>query len=198
MKMFDYKDFTQYSKELIDTLKLISDQSVNDLVDYLLDAYKNNTNIFIIGNGGSALNASHLAEDLAKGTSKSLKDYDTKTFRAMSLTDNVGFITATANDDGYEHIFTNQLKTYASPIGDKLICISGSGNSKNIVEAVKWAHNFKMDTFGILGYDGGRVGGMLDNDRKLIVNSWDMGIVESIHSIILHYLITKLYEKVNK
>ena len=198
MKMFDYSSFTEYNSELIEVLKTVSDSSIDNLVNYLLDAYHNNTNIFIVGNGGSALNASHFAEDLAKGTAKSLKDYDMQTFKAMSLTDNVGFITATANDDGYDHIFTNQLKAYASPIGDKLICISGSGNSKNIIEAVKWGYNFQMDMFGILGYDGGKVGGMLVRDRKIVINSWDMGMVEAIHGIVLHYLINKLYEEINR
>jgi len=198
MKMFDYKNFDQYNKELVEVLKTVSNSSVDNLVNFLHKAYEENRNIFIIGNGGSALNASHLAEDLAKGTSKGLAKYDMKTFKALSLTDNVGFITATANDDGYEHVFTNQLKTYATPIGDYLICISGSGNSKNIIEAVKWAQNFQMNVFALLGYDGGRVGGMLGDDKKIVVNSWDMGMVEAIHGIIFHYLISKLYEVVNR
>lgn len=196
---FDYTNFTQYNTELVDVLKLIPEISVENFINYLLDARKNNKNIFIIGNGGSALNASHLAEDLAMGTIKHLNYNSSRSlFKAMSLTDNIGFITAVANDSGYEHIFTSQLKTYSSNVGDKLICISGSGNSKNVINAVEWANTHNVDTFCILGYNGGEVGKMVENNRKIIVNSWDIGIVESIHGIIFHYIINKLGEEVNK
>jgi len=183
-------NFTFYNKELIDILSVVSESQIENLINIILKARENNKNVFIIGNGGSAANASHLAQDLAKGTAKNLNLYDIKTIKAISLCDNVSFITAIANDDGYENIFKNQLKTYAAPIGDVLICISGSGNSKNILNAVKYAFNFQMEVVGITGFDGGKLGKMITNHVN--VPCFDMGMVEAIHGIIFHYIISKI------
>lgn len=189
-------DFITYNTEMMNVINNINLNDIEKFIKLILYAYENNKNVFIIGNGGSAANASHLAQDLAKGTAKSLKMYDSKTIKAMSLCDNISFITATSNDDGYENIFTNQLKTYAAPIGDVLVCISGSGNSKNILNAVRWASNFQMKIFGITGYDGGKLGKMISDN--IHVPSFDMGMVEAIHSIIFHYIIKELRNRLNR
>jgi D-sedoheptulose 7-phosphate isomerase len=152
-----------------------------------MDAYENDRTIFVIGNGGSAANATHFAQDLAKGVIPD--QHITKRIRALSLTDNVSYITAVANDDGYQNIFSSQLRTFGSP-GDLLIAISGSGNSANIIEAVMTAKALGIKCFGITGYDGGKLLPLSDSFIHVKLN--DMCTVESIHSILFHYIIEKL------
>jgi D-sedoheptulose 7-phosphate isomerase len=145
--------------------------------------------IFLIGNGGSAANASHFAEDLSKGviTDQSVE----KRIRAMSLADNVPFMTASANDSGYENVFVSQLITFANQ-GDYLIAISGSGNSKNIIKAVEYSKIRKINVIGVTGYDGGKLKELCD--ISIHVPLEEMCTVESIHSIIFHYITGHLRE----
>ena len=118
------------------------------------DAYHAGRFVFIIGNGGSGANASHLCEDLAKCT---LRDFENqKRLKVLSLTDNTAGIMAWGNDEGYDRIFIEQLKNLASP-GDVLLAISGSGNSPNILRAVEWANANGMTTVGITGFGGGKL-----------------------------------------
>jgi D-sedoheptulose 7-phosphate isomerase len=149
--------------------------------------------IFVIGNGGSAANASHLAQDLSKGT-KNTGD-TSKRIRALSLTDNLAFISALGNDEGFESIFEQQLKTFAVE-GDLLIAISGSGNSPNIIKAVDWGNENGLTTIGITGFDGGLLHKI--NKLSLHVPLDDMYTVESIHSIMLHYIVIELKKKMEK
>jgi len=187
MKNLNYNEYKQY---FINKLELVDEEQVNKLIDIILNAFENDNKIFVIGNGGSAANASHFAQDMAKGTRESAETK--KRIKATSLTDNVPFITALGNDDGYETIFEQQLRTFAGK-GDVLIAISGSGNSPNIIKAVEWANENDLITVGITGYDGGK----LKRINKFSVHTElsDMATVESIHSYILHYVIIKLREK---
>jgi D-sedoheptulose 7-phosphate isomerase len=146
--------------------------------------------VFVIGNGGSAANASHLAQDLAKGTRSNLEQ-ETR-IKALSLTDNLPFVTALGNDDGYDTIFEQQLRTFASS-GDILVCISGSGNSPNIIKAVEWANKNGLETVGITGFNGGKLKTL--NKHSVHVPLNDMCTAESVHSIIFHYVIIKLQER---
>jgi D-sedoheptulose 7-phosphate isomerase len=146
-------------------------------------------NIFIIGNGGSAATASHFAEDLAKGTCPTNAECFPK---AIALTDNVPFITALGNDEGYQNVFIGQLRTLALE-PDLLIAISVSGNSPNILNAVHWANERKLITFGLTGCTGGELASIASDCIQ--VPSDDFGIVESIHSFILHYIPHVLKEK---
>jgi len=154
------------------------------MVSLLNDAMEDKRTVFIAGNGGSAASASHMCEDLAKGTGLPI--------RVVSLTDNTPYITALANDEGYENIFTGQLRTMADP-GDFLIVISGSGNSRNIVKAVEWAKSRGLETFGLLGFDGGKLASMVDG--KIHVRCDDMGMVEAIHGVIWHYVVDRMKGK---
>jgi D-sedoheptulose 7-phosphate isomerase len=147
----------------------------------------------VIGNGGSAANASHFAQDLAKGT-KLNKD-QARRLKALSLTDNLPFITAQGNDEGYESIFEQQLRTFAKP-GDVLIAISGSGNSPNIINAVEWCNKNDIETIGITGFDGGKLTKIARHSVNVVLN--DMCTSESIHSIIFHYVILELRERLEK
>ncbi|MEO6808793.1 MAG: SIS domain-containing protein, partial [Isosphaeraceae bacterium] len=112
-------------------------RQIENLSDLIESAYHDGRFVFIIGNGGSGANASHLCEDLAKCT---LHDFENqKRLKVLSLTDNASWLMAIANDLSYDRIFLEQLKNLASP-GDLLLAISGSGNSPNVLRAVEWAN----------------------------------------------------------
>ncbi len=148
-----------------------------------MQVYESGRTVFVIGNGGSAANASHFAQDLAKGT---LRDpAQVRRLRALSLTDNNSFMTALANDEGYESIFVQQLKTFARP-GDLLIAISGSGNSANVLRAVEWARANGLVTVAFTGFDGGRLHPLVDIDVH--VELPDMCVTEAIHGILFHFV----------
>jgi len=104
----------------------------------------------------------------------------------LSLTDNLPFVTALGNDDGYDTIFEQQLRTFAKP-GDVLVCISGSGNSPNIIKAVNWANENGIISVGITGFDGGKLMKICKQSLHVPLN--DMCTSESIHSIIFHYIV---------
>jgi D-sedoheptulose 7-phosphate isomerase len=183
-------NFDAYLSYLAKTLEVIKAEEIDSVITHIYNAYEKQQMIFIIGNGGSAANASHFAQDLAKG-SKTSGD-NSKRIRALSLTDNFAFISALGNDEGFENIFEQQLKTFASK-GDLLIAISGSGNSPNIIKAVDWANDNGVITIGITGFDGGLLHKI--NKLPLHVPLEDMCTVESIHSIILHYTVIELKKK---
>lgn len=181
--------FSNYIKTVTDVIEQLSDDEIVKFIEMLVDAYQNDKFVFVIGNGGSAANASHLAQDLAKGTRQSPDQK--KRLKALSLTDNTPFISAQGNDEGYESIFEQQLRTFASP-GDYLIAISGSGNSPNIIKAIDWANNNGIVTIGITGYDGGKLRKMANHTVHVPLN--EMCTAESVHSIIFHYVILELRE----
>jgi D-sedoheptulose 7-phosphate isomerase len=182
-------NFNNYIEYLEKAIASVKHTQVESFIELLYGAYKNKKMVFVIGNGGSAANASHLAQDLAKGTRSSLEQ-DTR-IKALSLTDNLPFVTALGNDDGYDTIFEQQLRTFASP-GDILVCISGSGNSPNIIKAVEWANKNGLETVGITGFNGGKLKTL--NRHSVHVPLNDMCTAESVHSIIFHYVIIKLQE----
>jgi D-sedoheptulose 7-phosphate isomerase len=186
-------DFNTYKKTVNSTLDSIDVNEVKKFVEILTNAYYEEKLIFIIGNGGSAANASHFAQDLAKGTRTSREQ--PLRLKALSLTDNSPFITAQGNDEGYESIFEQQLRTFAKP-GDLLIAISGSGNSPNIIKAVEWANANKLITIGITAFNGGTLKKLSNYNVHVPLN--DMCTSESIHSVIFHYIILELREKLNK
>ena len=182
-------NFNNYIEYLEKAIASVKHTQIESFIELLYGAYKNKKMVFVIGNGGSAANASHLAQDLAKGTRSSLEQ-DTR-IKALSLTDNLPFVTALGNDDGYDTIFEQQLRTFASP-GDILVCISGSGNSPNIIKAVEWANKNGLETVGITGFNGGKLKTL--NRHSVHVPLNDMCTAESVHSIIFHYVIIKLQE----
>jgi D-sedoheptulose 7-phosphate isomerase len=179
-----------YLEDFSALLKKVDPKEVDTLVGLIADAYKNDQFVFIIGNGGSGANASHLCEDLGKGT---LHDFEKqKRLKVMSLTDNTPYILAYGNDLGYDRIFVEQLKNFAEP-GALLISISGSGNSPNVLKAVEWANANGLKTVGITGYDGGKLKKM--SQFNVHVPSHNMGAVESVHMVLFHYLLDTLYER---
>ncbi|MDB5351835.1 MAG: phosphoheptose isomerase [Planctomycetota bacterium] len=165
---------------------------VENLSTVVETAYHTGRFVFIIGNGGSGANASHLCEDLAKCT---LRDFENqKRLRVLSLTDNTPWVMAVANDLHYDRIFLEQLKNLASP-GDVLLAISGSGNSPNILKAVEWANTHGMTTVGITGYGGGALKPLAQHNLHVGVD--DMGIVESLHQVVFHWVIDDIYRRIS-
>jgi len=168
----------------------IDPKEVDALAGAIEEAYREGRTVFLIGNGGSGSAASHFCEDLGKGT---LTDFERqKRLRVMSLTDNAPYILAWANDVGYERIFSEQLKNLARA-GDLLVAISGSGNSPNVLRAVEYARSIGMETFGVTGYDGGKLRKMAG--RSVHVPSFNMGAVEAAHAVVFHYLLDALRER---
>src|SRR6185503_17100802 len=135
----------QWISEYINQQKAAHDSippdGVSQLIRTLSDAFKNERQVFVFGNGGSAANASHFATDLGKGASDKLG----KRFRVISLNDNVSWMTALGNDYAYEDVFVRQLMNYAKP-GDLVLVMSVSGNSPNVVKAVEWANKNGVHT----------------------------------------------------
>jgi D-sedoheptulose 7-phosphate isomerase len=183
--------FDAYLSYLMNSVRDIKLEEIELVISNIFDSYLNSKMVFVIGNGGSAANASHFAQDLAKGTMVSPDSI--KRIKALSLTDNLAYISALGNDEGFENIFEQQLKTFASE-GDILIAISGSGNSPNIIKAVEWGNNNGLLTIGITGFDGGLLHKI--NKLSLHVPLDDMCTVESIHSIVLHYIVIELKKKI--
>jgi len=165
---------------------------VEQLSELIERAYHAGRFVFICGNGGSGANASHLCEDLAKCT---LRDFENqKRLKVLSLTDNTSWIMAVANDISYENIFLEQLKNLASP-GDLLLAISGSGNSPNILKAVDWANRHELTTVGITGFDGGKLRTLAQHNLHAGID--DMGIVESLHQVVFHWIIDDMYRRIS-
>jgi D-sedoheptulose 7-phosphate isomerase len=171
--------------DYVDRLRAALDQipvpRVEAMGDILYRAYQHNKQVFIIGNGGSAATASHMACDLGKNTITNNRPR----FRVMSLNDNMPLISALANDVGYEHVFAEQLRNLIHA-GDVLISISGSGNSPNVIRAMEYARSRAATNIALLGFDGGRA--MELADEYMLVPIQDYGIVEDLHMVLDHIL----------
>lgn len=185
-----WNGLSHYLSDFTELLGKVDPKQVQTMVDLITEAYVNDKYVFIIGNGGSGANASHLCEDLGKGT---LHDFEKqKRLKVMSLTDNTPYILAWGNDTSYDRVFVEQLKNFAEP-GALLVSISGSGNSPNVLKAVEYANAHGMKTLGVTGYDGGKLKKLAQHNVH--VPSYNMGAVESVHSVLFHYLLDTLYEK---
>src|SRR3989344_3803930 len=133
-----YQFVDDYIKELKRCLDRLDRKKISEVIELLIVAYKKGKKIFILGNGGSASNASHIACDLGKGTLSRVYDDHRRRFKVYSLTDNVALITAFGNDLSFEDIFVQQLRNLVEK-DDVVIVLSGSGNSMNVVKAVNYA-----------------------------------------------------------
>ena len=168
-----------YISELQNTIARVSAEQVKKVIDVILATRERDGQIFVIGNGGSAATASHLAVDLGKGAAREGE----RRFRVMSLTDNVPWMSALSNDLSYADVFSEQLKNFARP-GDLLIAISGSGNSENVLRAVQYANSIGCDTIGLAGFAGGRL--RQEARQCIVIDSDHMGRIEDGHLILQH------------
>lgn len=168
-----------------DMLKICIDNldrsDIISFINLLLKARENGNNIYIMGNGGSASTASHFTCDFNKGLSYK-KDIR---FKMISLNDNIPTMLAYSNDLGYENVFIEQLKNFLKK-DDVVIGISGSGNSKNILNAVEYANHLGAKTVGLTGFDGGKLKNIVDVSIHADINN--MQIAEDVHMMICHML----------
>lgn len=188
---------SQYLKRCAEVFDSLDVSQIEGLADDIYAAYEQGRFVFIIGNGGSGSNSSHFCEDLGKSTldRKNFFDDKVKRLKVLSLTDNTPYILAWGNDEGFDQIFVQQLKNFASP-GDLLIAISGSGNSTNILNAVEWANAKGLTTWGITGYKGGKLKSL--GKKNLHVPLDDMGLVESVHLVAFHWILNDIHGRINK
>lgn len=154
---------------------------------------ESSTMVYVCGNGGSATLSQHFAIDLGLGTLR----IRNRACRVIDLTSNVAVLTATANDTGYENVFSKQLDLLAQN-GDILIAISSSGNSTNVIDAVLKARELRMKTVGLTGFDGGEIKKLVDFSIHVETEIGNYGMVEDSHSFILHALSFLLRLEVNE
>jgi D-sedoheptulose 7-phosphate isomerase len=180
--------FKDYSSRLQTTLAAADWSGVEKLADELLDCWQTGRRVFICGNGGSAGNAMHLANDFLYGISKK----SGSGLRITALPANSSVVTCLANDEGYDTIFSLQLAVLAER-GDVLIIFSGSGNSPNILKVLEQAKTMGVKSYAVLGYSGGKAKMMADVPIHFAVN--DMQISEDMQLIVGHMLMQWLYSK---
>jgi len=178
-----------YISGLQRTMDQLPHQLIADVIGILDEARLRGSQVFIMGNGGSAATASHFACDLAKNTRKEGLPH----FRVIGLTDNMAIFSAYANDEGYENVFSQQLANLIQP-GDIIIGISASGNSKNVLNAIVEARKHNVKTIGFTGFDGGFLGQMVD--LNIHVKSDVIEHVEDIHLMLEHIIIKAIKERV--
>jgi D-sedoheptulose 7-phosphate isomerase len=162
---------------------------IHQIISSLMQAFENDRTVFVFGNGGSAATASHFASDLSKGATEHTQG---KRLKVRALTDNVSLLTAWANDVSYDHVFCEQLKNFVQP-GDVAFAISASGNSPNVLEALKTARVAGATTVGIAGYQGGRMKALCD--ACVVVPSDNMQMIEDLHHAIAHSIFTAVRER---
>lgn len=185
--MEEYKRYVEEIKETLDNLPW---EAIRDTISILHYARLSDKQVFIIGNGGSASTASHMACDLAKQTFvKGLPR-----FRAIALTDNMALFSAYANDNGYENVFTEQLASYVRK-GDIVIGISGSGNSLNIIKAIELAKKMGAVTIGWTGFEGGQLAKIVDISVNVPNHCQEQ--IEDIHLMLDHMMVTALRRAMN-
>lgn len=178
---------SEYQTKLQQCISTADWGPVEKLADALLLAVRNNNHVFLCGNGGSAGNAMHLANDFLYGINP-----NGQTMKVEALPANSSVLTCLGNDIGYENIFSHQLKMKASA-GDVLIVLSGSGNSPNILKAIDVAREKQTKTFAILGYSGGKAKELADVAIHFAID--DMQIAEDMQLIVGHMLMQYLKQE---
>jgi D-sedoheptulose 7-phosphate isomerase len=178
-----------YFRLLSTTAGQLPFEAIEEVAATLVQAYESERTIYLFGNGGSAALASHMACDLGKGTVNGSK----KRFRVMSLTSNEAMMTAWANDSNYHDIFAEQLANFVAP-GDVAFAISCSGNSANVLNALRVARQTRATTLGLAGFQGGKMKELCD--QCLIVPSDNMQIIEDLHLCAAHAVFTAVRRKV--
>jgi D-sedoheptulose 7-phosphate isomerase len=180
--------FADYSKRLQSVLATTNWSGLAPLANDLLECWRRKRQVFLCGNGGSAGNAIHLANDFLYGVAKQ----PGAGMRVQALSANPAVVTCLANDVGYERIFAEQLAVHACA-GDLLIVLSGSGNSPNIVCAIEQAKAMGIKSYAVLGYSGGKCKSMADAAIHFPVD--DMQIAEDLQLVVGHMLMQWLYTR---
>lgn len=190
--MEDFKKaITEYydrERKVVESFNL---DEINEAMNAILDTYKKGGTIYVCGNGGSASTASHMQNDFNKGIS----EYTDLKFKFYCLNDNVSTMMAVANDIGYEEVFRFPLLNNITD-KDLFIGISGSGNSKNVVNAAEYAHECGAKVLGMTGYTGGKLKEM--SDYKMHADIMDMQIAEDLHMTFDHMMMKIFYNFLTK
>ena len=168
----------EYLEYLTTLIAQLDRSAISQFADLLLESRENKTTTFFLGNGGSASTATHFVNDVSLGS----RQFE-KPFRAISLCDNQAVITAIANDDGYENIFLQQLQTLATA-GDTIVCISASGNSKNLIKAIEYATENNIYVVGLTAFDGGYLKDNCDLNIHVPTKIGEYGPAEDLHMVI--------------
>lgn len=174
----DIKAYIELEKEAIDKIDI---EAINSAMNMIIEAYEGKHTIYIFGNGGSAATASHFQNDFNKGIS----EYVENKFRFQCLNDNMATIMAIANDIGFEEVFRFQLKNKLEK-GDLIIAISGSGNSKNVLNAAEYAKEQGNKVIALTGFKGGKLKEI--SDVSLHADVMSMQVTEDIHMIFNHLI----------
>ena len=174
--------YFNYLKQLVDS---IMPESIDTLVEEFENARATGSTIFVAGNGGSATTATCMANDIGSDIIK--KTGTEKPFKVFALTDNTSVITAIANDVGYEYVFLNQLKIQYRQ-GDRLLAISASGNSPNVVVAAEWVKKQGGRVISFVGFTGGRLKDVSDVVVHVKSEAGEYGPVEDVHLVLNHVL----------
>ena len=183
----EFQNFAgDYARRLAAAVDALPLDAVETFAEALLSCWRERRQVFIFGNGGSAGNAIHLANDYLYGISRKLGH----ALRVTALPANSSVLTCLANDEGYDGIFYRQLAVLAQP-GDVAIAFSGSGNSPNIVKALEWCRGNGVRSFAVLGYSGGKAKALADVPIHVEVD--DMQISEDLQLIVGHMLMQWLY-----
>jgi len=159
--------------------------SIDQAILLIGDAWRSGNQIITLGNGGSSLTALHFINDWNKGIALA----GHRPFRGRSLVDNIGLVMSYGNDVSFQNIFVEQLKNILQP-GDLVIAISGSGNSENVLRAVKYANENGAVTLGLCGYSGGKLKDLAKHFVWAKVN--DMQLAEDVHAIFGHIVMQSL------
>jgi D-sedoheptulose 7-phosphate isomerase len=183
--------FLDYSRRLQAVLAAENWQATGELADAMFVAWVERNRVYLCGNGGSAGNAIHLANDFLYGVAKDLGPG----LRIMALPANGAVMTCLANDISYDEVFAAQLEVLGEE-GDILIVLSGSGNSPNVVRALEVGNRLGMRTFGILGYSGGRCKELAQTPLHFAVD--DMQISEDLQLIVGHMLMQSLNHRIKE
>ena len=185
--MKDYiSEINTYLEHEINTLKALDVNEINAALNLLLETFENGNTVFVFGNGGSSATASHFQNDFNKGVS----EHTEKKFNFQCLNDNVATVMAVANDIGFDEVFRFQLVGHMRP-GDVALAISGSGNSKNVLNAVEYAKSQGSKVIGLTGFGGGKLKELSDVSLHVPVNS--MQITEDIHMVFDHLMMSIFY-----
>jgi len=176
---------TNYFKYVAELFNSMDFASFDLFAKEMEQSRQDRNTVYIVGNGGSAATASHMANDF--GTDIRKRTQTAMPFRVLSLTDNTAVMSAVANDDGYDQVFVNQLKVLYHP-GDKLIAISASGNSPNLVKAAQWVKGQGGTVMSFVGFDGGKLKSVSDIAIHVKSSKGDYGPVEDIHLMLDHML----------
>ena len=175
------KWLVEYLEKYNQALKIVSSDIILPIISKFVQSCKDEKQIFVFGNGGSASNSSHFVIDFSKGVGDAIG----KKIKALSLNENVSLMTAISNDYAFEDVYSRQLANLAES-GDIVFTLSVSGNSPNLVKAVEWANKHDLNTIALVG---GKKGKLHDIAKQsVVIDSLHYGHVEDIHMLICHII----------